>query len=160
MTSSRLLLAAFAAALLAGCMPQFDHPLPGDTPADSALLGEWHVENDDGLMITRVSERDDGRLTLLMLQGSAEGQAIEDGDRMVLAAATTAIGEQRYLSVEIIESSDEDVEPQGHFICLYGIAEPVLSVRCMAIDPVIADVEAGRLEGTVKRGERGHREAR
>jgi hypothetical protein len=144
---------ALAVAVLGGCMPQFDQPLPGDSPADPALLGEWHVENDDGVMVTRVSERDDGRLTLLMLQGSAEGQAIEDGERMVLAAATTAIGKQRYLSVELIESSDEDVEPQGHFICLYAIAEPTLSVRCMGTDAVIEDVEAGLLAGTVKRGE-------
>ncbi|MDP6954004.1 MAG: hypothetical protein QGF53_14720 [Alphaproteobacteria bacterium] len=152
MMISRLLFAALATALLTGCLPQFDHPLPGDSPADPALLGEWHVENDEGVMLTRVSERDDGRLTLLMLH-SAEGQAIEDGDRMVLAAATTTIGKQRYMSIEIIESSDEDVAPQGHFICLYAIAEPVLSVRCMATDPVIEDVEAGLLAGTVKRDE-------
>lgn len=153
MMVSRLLLSVFAAALLGACMPQFDLPLPADTPADPAMLGEWRVENDDGVMITRVTARDDGRLALLMLQGSSEGEAVEDGDRMVLAAATTAIGKQRYLSVEIIESSDEDVEPEGHFICLYAIAEPILSVRCMGTDAVIEDVEAGLLAGTVKRGE-------
>ena len=149
-----LSLAFVAVALLGGCMPSFEHALPADDPADSRLLGPWSAENDEGTMIAEVRELGGGRLEVVLNEGTAAGKLVPDGERMVFVTTTTAIGKARYLSVEVTESSDEDFDPEGYFLCLYDIIDgTVLEIRCLGTEPLIEDIEAGLLAGSVNRGE-------
>ena len=149
-----LTLAFVAVALLGGCMPSFEHALPADDPADSRLLGLWSAENDEGTMIAEVRELGGGRLEVVLIEGTAAGEPVAGGERMVFVTTTTAIGEAHYLSVEVTESSDEDFDPEGYFFCLYDVTDgAVLEIRCLRTEPLIEDVEAGLLAGSVDRGE-------
>lgn len=149
-----LTLAFAAAVLLGGCMPSFEHALPADDPADSRMLGLWSADNEEGTVLAEVRELGGGRLELVASEGTDAGEPVPDGERMIFVTTTTAIGDARYLSVEVTESSDEDFDPEGYFLCLYDVIDgTVLEIRCLRTEPLIEDIEAGLLAGTVERGE-------
>lgn len=143
------------------CMPRSQVPLPtAGNSADGRLVGVWIAEADGERVEFAVSRAGEDRLRVVALAFAAEDEDDGDGgpERMVLDATTSEIGGRGYLSITVIESGeddeDEDFEPEGFYICLYEL-EPgdTLAVRCLATDPVVEDVEAGQVAGTVERGE-------
>lgn len=134
------------------CMPRSSAPLPS-AGVDERLVGVWLAEV-DGERVEATVTRAEERLHVVTVATDVD-DAEDEPERMVFEATSSAIGGSDYLSFRVIEwTDDDDVSLEGFYFCLYELAPAdSLAVRCLATDPVVADVEAGLVAGTVERGE-------
>ncbi len=139
-----ILSAGLAGALaLAGCGVDSDHPLTGarDSTSDAALVGEWTGSDGKGSFFVGRDEAEPNGLELVSVELTPEGFVRVERGRLY----TTATDGTRYASLN----------PWGKggpwAILRYEVAGDVARVRFLERGVVAAEIEAGRLEGTVER---------
>ena len=86
------------AALLAGCLPESEHPVAAADPAknDARLWGSWISEEEDGYMIAHVFATEKDTLSISMAEHGVEGLGeIETYDVHVTQSAVGRLPECR-----------------------------------------------------------------
>lgn len=136
-------LALAAAALLAACLPESEHPIAAADPAgdDPRLWGSWMSAAEDGFMIAHVFATEEGTLRVAMAEHGVEGR----GEIETYDVHVTNLPSGDYLNVMVSGS-----EP-GYLIARYqfdGI--DALSVWFSGNAALEQAVKEGKLAGTAK----------
>lgn len=149
--------AAFAImALLAACVPTTRNPLlgPEDGVTDGRLTGLWTgMVDKQRVYFHFIAQNDDGYHVLGLTHGGPE----EHGGWSAYGVRTVRLGEARYMSVEPLVDDGKLVDDDERFIaCRYRIGPTgELLIWTMSEEPVILDIEAGKLAGQVDEGRFG-----
>ena len=132
-----------AATLLAGCLPESEHPVAAADPAenDPRLWGAWMSVAEDGYMIGHVFATEAGTLQIALAEHDVEGIGeIESYD-----AHVTGLPSGDYLNVAVGEP-----EP-GYLVAKYQFdGADRLSVWLLSNSALEQAVKAGELAGTAK----------
>jgi hypothetical protein len=153
-------LAAFAMLVLAACYPpSTSHPVGSTTglKPDPVLVGLWKGATADP------SERGayyhflpklDGTITVVIVQTGNE----PDGDWNLITMTTGKAGANRYMNAQLLASNGkpEEGSPGGTIPVLYRIdAKGRLTLYLMNEDGTKAAIKAGKLKGTIGKGDYG-----
>jgi hypothetical protein len=134
-------LALAAAALLAGCLAESEHPLAAADPAktDQRLWGSWLSEEEDGYMIAHVFATENGALQIAIAEHDVEGIGTMDS----YDAHVTHLPSGEYLNVKGADTED------GYVFVKYRFDGPdQLSVWSMQDEKLVQAVKDGTLPGT------------
>ena len=134
-------LALAAAALLAGCLAESEHPLAAADPAktDQRLWGSWLSEEEDGYMIADVFATENGTLQIAIAEHDVEGIGTIDS----YDAHVTQLPSGDYLNVKGADTED------GYVFVKYRFDGPdQLSVWSMQDEKLVQAVKDGTLPGT------------
>lgn len=134
-------LALAAAALLAGCIAESEHPVAAADPAksDARLWGSWLSEQEDGYMVAHVFATEKGALQIALAEHDVEGIGKVD----TYDAHVTKLPSGDYLNVVVTGS-----EP-GYVIGKYQFdGTNSLSVWFPQNEMLEQAVKDGRLAGT------------
>jgi len=156
----RSALAALAFLLLAACYPPTtSHPV-GSTSGlklDPALTGLWKAppnDPDERGTYLHFLPKLDGTLTIIMVQSGDK----PDADWSQIAATTGKAGANRYMNAQLLGSDGKPDKgsPGGTVPVLYRFdAKGRLMLYLMNEDRTKAAIKAGKIKGTVGKGEYG-----
>jgi hypothetical protein len=131
------------AALLAGCLPESEHPVAPADPAknDARLWGTWISEEEDGYMVAHVFATEEGTLKIALAEHGVEGLGkVETYDVHV-----TNLPSGDYLNVVVTGSE------AGYLIGKYQFdGTDAVSVRFPNNAALEQAVKSGTLAGTTK----------
>lgn len=149
----RVLAALAIVAMLAACVPTTRHPLigPEGGVTDGRLTGLWTgVVDKQRVYFHFIAQDEDG----FHLLGATHGGPEERGGWSAYDVRTARLGAARYLSVKLLVDDGKVVDDDERFLaCRYRIGPTgELLVWTMSEEPVILDIEAGKLAGEVDQG--------
>ena len=131
------------AALLAGCLPESEHPVAAADPAknDARLWGSWISEEEDGYVVAHVFATEEGTLKIALAEHGVEGLGkVETYDVHV-----TNLPSGDYLNVVVTGSE------AGYLIGKYQFdGVNAVSVRFLSNAALEQAVKGGLLPGTTK----------
>jgi hypothetical protein len=131
------------AALLAGCLPESEHPVAAADPAknDARLWGTWISEEEDGYMVAHVFATEEGTLKIALAEHGVEGLGkVETYDVHV-----TNLPSGDYLNVVVTGSE------AGYLIGKYYFdGTNAVSVQFLSNAALEQAVKRGMLAGTTK----------
>jgi hypothetical protein len=131
------------AALLAGCLPESEHPVAAADPAknDARLWGTWISEEEDGYMVAHVFATEEGTLKIALAEHGVEGLGkVETYDVHVTNQSSGG-----YLNVVVTGSE------AGYLIGNYYFdGANAVSVRFLNNAALEQAVKSGKLAGTTK----------
>jgi hypothetical protein len=138
---------------LAACVPTTRHPLlgPDEGVNDARLTGAWAGTVDKQRVYFHfIAQNADGFHVLGLTHGGPE----EHGGWSAYGVRTTQLGATRYLSVELLVDDAKLVDDEERFLVMRYRLGPTgeLEVWTMSEEPVILDIEAGKLAGEVDKG--------
>ncbi len=137
------LAAAFAAVVLAGCIPEFVNAPKGDgSAADPALIGTW-AEPDragDRGEVTITAEGEGLKVTIATLEGATRTE-----DPNALLAKTVTVAGRTYVLVWNADATDQD---RRYLIFRYAIDGETLTVEGLDSEKVKAAIAAAELSGS------------
>jgi hypothetical protein len=140
---SRILAGLVAAALMAGCLPESEHPVETADPAknDARLWGTWLSVAEDGYMVAHVFATEEGALRIALAEHGVEGLGeIESYD-----AHVSNLPSGDYLNVMVTGSE------AGYLIGKYEFdGTDALSVWFPGNAALEQAVTSGRLAGATK----------
>jgi hypothetical protein len=146
-----------AALLLASCgPPESENPLsdPASAARDDALLGVWTFQTEDGATgYAHIVAAPEGRTDLVFVFHDAKKGA----DVSAFTFFTTAAGGRTYMNAQERARDKPGPKPDsGYVFARYEIAKDgALALALMDEGEAAKAVEAGRVKGTVTRGEAG-----
>jgi hypothetical protein len=131
------------AALLAGCLPESEHPVAAADPAknDARLWGSWISEEEDGYMVAHVFATDKGALSISLAEHGVEGL----GEIETYDVHVTNLPSGDYLNVVVTGSE------AGYLIGKYQFdGTNAVSVWFPGNAALEQAVKSGKLPGTAK----------
>jgi hypothetical protein len=131
------------AALLAGCLPESEHPVAAADPAknDARLWGSWISEEEDGYMIAHVFATDKGTLSIALAEHGVEGL----GEIETYDVHVTNLPSGDYMNVVVTGSE------AGYLIGKYQFdGTNAVSVSFPGNEALEQAVKSGKLPGTTK----------
>jgi hypothetical protein len=151
--SLRAVVLAFVLAL-AACVPTSRHPLtaPQDAVKDGRLIGLWTGMVDDERVYFHFIDKGDEDLHAV---GASHGDGDRRGGWSAYGIRTARLGATWYLTAEVLVEDGKSVaeEDDRYLLCRYQItASGELEVWLMSEEPVILDIEAGKIAGQVDEG--------
>ncbi len=135
-------LAFVAAALLAGCLAESEHPIAAADPAksDPRLWGSWLSEQEDGYMIAHVFATEGGTLQIALAEHDVEGIGKVD----TYDVHVTQLPSGDYLNVMVTG------EEAGYVIGKYEFdGTNTVSVWFPQNESLVQAVKDGKLPGTI-----------
>jgi hypothetical protein len=131
------------ATLLAGCLPESEHPIAAADPArnDARLWGAWLWVAEDGYTIAHVFATEDGALRIATADHGVEGL----GEVETYGAHVTSLPSGDYLNVVVTGSEAGYLIGRYHFEGADGLSVQFASNT--ALERAVTD---GRLAGTTK----------
>ncbi|MEI9989889.1 MAG: hypothetical protein WDM86_07605 [Rhizomicrobium sp.] len=156
MTRIKLVLALAATLALSACYPPTTgHPL-GTTAGikpDPVLTGTWKGTNSDGKpFYLHLLQQSDGTLAAVIVESGPKAE-----DWNVVTATTATLGANRYMNARLLWTNGKpENAPAGTVPVLYRLdAKGVLTFSLMDEDAVKAAIAAGKIKGTVEKGQWG-----
>lgn len=131
------------ATLLAGCLPESEHPVAAADPAknDARLWGSWISEAEDGYMIAHVFATDKGTLSIALAEHGVEGL----GEIETYDVHVTNLPSGDYMNVVVTGSE------AGYLIGKYQFdGTNAVSVSFSGNEALEQAVKNGKLPGTTK----------
>lgn len=131
------------AALLAGCLPESEHPVAAADPSknDARLWGSWVSQAEDGYEIAHVFATDQGTLSIALAEHGVEGL----GEIETYGAHVTNLPSGDYLNVVVTGSE------AGYLIGKYEFdGTNAVSVSFPGNEALEQAVTSGKLPGTTK----------
>jgi hypothetical protein len=131
------------AALLAGCLPESEHPVAAADPAknDARLWGSWISEAEDGYMIAHVFTTEKDALSISLAEHGVEGL----GEIETYDVHVTNLPSGDYLNVVVTGSES------GYLIGKYEFdGTNAVSVWFPGNEALEQAVKSGKLPGTTK----------
>jgi hypothetical protein len=156
----RSALAAMSLLLLAACFPPTtSHPVGtiAGLKLDPVLNGTWKADpanRDERGVFLHFLPKLDGTLTVLMVQSGDE----PDGDWNLIALTTGKAGANSFMNARLISSNGKADEgsPSGTIPILYRLdSKGRLLLYLLNEDRTKAAIKAGKINGTVEKGEYG-----
>jgi hypothetical protein len=139
----RMVAGLAVAAVLAGCLPESEHPVAAADPAknDARLWGSWISEEEDGYMVAHVFATEDGRLSISIAEHGVEGL----GEIETYDVHVTNLPSGDYLNVVVTGSE------AGYLIGKYQFdGTNAVSVSFVGNAALEQAVKSGKLPGTTK----------
>jgi hypothetical protein len=156
MTGFRIVLALAATLALAACYPPTtSHPV-GTTAglgSDPVLTGLWKGTDSDGKAhYAHFLHQSDGTLTILLVEAGPKAE-----DAINITATTAKLGANRLMNAKLVWTNNKpEEEPRGTVPVLYTLgAKGELTIALMDEHKVKDAVRAGRLKGTIEKGDMG-----
>ena len=131
------------ATLLAGCLPESEHPVAAADPAknDPRLWGSWMSEEEDGYMVAHVFATEKDALSISLAEHGVEGL----GEIETYDVHVTNLPSGDYLNVVVTGSE------AGYVIGRYEFGgTDAVSVSFPGNDALEQAVKSGKLPGTTK----------
>ncbi len=156
MTRIKIVAALAAMLVLAACYPPTtSHPLgtTGGARPDPALSGTWKGINSDGKpFYLHLLPQSDGTLSAVLVESGPKAE-----DWNVVTATTATLGANRYMNARMLWTNGKpEGAPPGTVPVLYRFdAKGALTFALMDEDAVKAAIAAGRIKGTVEKGQFG-----
>ena len=139
----RMVAGLAVAVVLAGCLPESEHPVAAADPAknDARLWGSWISEEEDGYMVAHVFATEDGRLSISIAEHGVEGL----GEIETYDVHVTNLPSGDYLNVVVTGSE------AGYLIGKYQFdGTNAVSVSFVGNAALEQAVKSGKLPGTTK----------
>ena len=131
------------ATLLAGCLPESEHPVAAADPAknDARLWGSWISEEEDGYMVVHVFATEEDKLRIATAEHGVEGM----GEIETYDVHVTNLPSGDYLNVVVTGSE------AGYLIGKYQFdGTDAVSVWFPGNEALEQAVKSGKLPGTAK----------
>jgi hypothetical protein len=156
MTRIKFAVAFLAVLALAGCYPPITtHPLGSNaqTKPDAALAGTWKgVDTDGKPRYVHFLQQSDGTLSAVVVESGAKAE-----DWFAAKLTCAKLGANRFLNGRLEWTNDKpENEIPGTVPILYEIdAKGALTLALMDEDKVKDAVRAGKIKGTIEKGQMG-----
>ena len=144
-----MFLAVLSIIFMMGCIPYADHPLtaPDREKIDAAILGTWFwKEKDEAGYIHMGLNEQSGLLRVVMAELKTNG-VVEISE---LGGHTSFVKENTYLNLKWVSPAESKFD--GYMIVKYKATPDALGIGLMDNEVVEKAIEAGELNGNVKKG--------
>ena len=156
MTRIKYVLALAATLALAACYPPLTSHLVGTTAGlkpDPVLTGTWKGTNSDGKpFYMHFLQQSDGTVSTVIVESGPKAE-----DWNVVTGTTATLGANHYMNARLLWTNGKpENAPAGTVPVLYRLdAKGALTFSLMDENAVKAAIAAGKIKGTVEKGQLG-----